>query len=396
MEPDQDIPSQIVQCFLSYSRQDNDAMNGIADEIKARIEGLYRAKTGRDIKVFIDRQDIGWGDDWRERIAQSVRSATAFIPLVTMNYFNRSACREELMAFYGNAKVLGVTELVLPIALAGSRNISNTDLREEVRIIERLQYENLEGAWPHGYSSSQWLTALDAITDKLIDALERAENRLAQIEGSEGSGAVIPSTVPSSRLPITEEANLPGGDGEEENEEVETGTYYLMHEFGEHMREFGSVSPRATVDMGQFFETVTRALESLNTAPDRQSVTRRSIAAANEILGPSSRLGDSGAEVLGHISAADAALRQIVNDFSGINTPQIRADLRDSAAPIRQMFDNSPGILEQTDQIVQLVELAQRMSISLRRAVAPGYKGLSAVRDTIRILKSWDDLMASV
>ncbi len=135
VQRDRDIPSETVQGFLSYSRDDNVAMNNIADEIKSRIEGLYRAKTGRRIQIFVDRHDIGWGEDWRERIAESVRSATAFIPLVTMNYFNRLACREELMAFYNSARILGVTDLLLPIVLAGSRSISDSDPREEVRVI---------------------------------------------------------------------------------------------------------------------------------------------------------------------------------------------------------------------------------------------------------------------
>ncbi len=387
MQRDRDIPSETVQGFLSYSRDDNVAMNNIADEIKSRIEGLYRAKTGRRIQIFVDRHDIGWGEDWRERIAESVRSATAFIPLVTMNYFNRLACREELMAFYNSARILGVTDLLLPIVLAGSRSISDSDPREEVRVIERLQSESLENVWPRGFASPEWLTAINTITDKLIVALDRAENRIAEIEREQGGGEVESSTIPGSPSPSTAEGVV-----SDEDDGGDSGLYYLMHEFNEECERFGEVAPRLTEDFKDFAEALGRALENLNSAPDRRAISQRSIVAANEIAGPSTRLGESGTEFLAHLSAADAALRQIIAEFESFNTPTIHERLRQTLAMMQGIFTDAEEVPAQLDETVEMLKLVQRMSVSLRRAVAPGYKGFSAVRDAAHILKSWEDL----
>ncbi|WP_435587791.1 toll/interleukin-1 receptor domain-containing protein [Micromonospora aurantiaca (nom. illeg.)] len=395
MQPDRDNFNDTVQCFLSYSRDDSAAMNNIAEEIKQRVEGLYQAKTGRSIRVFVDRQDLGWGEDWREKLAEAVKNATAFIPLVTMNYFNRTACREELMAFYNNAKILGVTDLILPIILAGGRFISEADPREEVRVVERLNHVSFESAWPRGFSSPEWTSAINEAVDKLIPALERAENRIAELEGQEAQTAAVPATVPSSRPPA-ESSDNDDSDGSDEEGAVEGGLYYLMHEFNEQCEKFGDVAPKTLEDLQEFMDAIIKAVESLNTATDKRSLTQRSTIAANAIQGPSSRLADTGTSMLNHLSAADAALRQIVGEVGSFDTPVVHESLRTALANTQNIFEGADEIPEQMDQIVEMVRFFQSMSVSLRRAVAPGYKGISAIRDAIKILKSWDDLSHSV
>ncbi|MGW2624832.1 toll/interleukin-1 receptor domain-containing protein [Micromonospora taraxaci] len=389
MSPSIDGSAEVVRCFLSYSRHDNEAMNGIADEIKARIEGLYLAKTGRTIRVFVDRHDIGWGEDWRSRLAESVRTATAFIPLVTMNYFNREACREELMAFYSSAKALGVTELILPIALAGSRSISKDDPREEVQIIERLQFENLEDAWPYGFSSPQWMTALNAITNKLIVALERAENRIAEIEGVEPAAQISgahPSVVSGGKEPLR-----PGND---EVEDEGAGLYDLLHDFKESLAKFSQASPKAVGYAEEFSTALGGVLEELNAASDRQSMQQRSIQAAYRLREPSSQLEVAGTETLSYVSDADGALRQIISGVRSFDVPVLHQQLNETLGEVHETIEraSSGTSPEEMDQVVEMLKLAGAMNVSLRRSIAPGLRGLSALRDAMKVFMSWRDI----
>lgn len=68
----------------------------------------------------MDRESIGWGEDWRTRIQDGINAAMVFIPVISMNYFyESSSCREELTAFYAKANELGPTQLILPLIILG-------------------------------------------------------------------------------------------------------------------------------------------------------------------------------------------------------------------------------------------------------------------------------------
>src|SRR5689334_16818015 len=103
-----------IRAFLSYARADDEAF-GMVDPLVSKLKALVKVKTGRSLDVFVDRDSIGWGENWRDRLAESVESATVFLPLLTATYLEREACREEFLAFHAKAKVLGVTELLLPV-----------------------------------------------------------------------------------------------------------------------------------------------------------------------------------------------------------------------------------------------------------------------------------------
>jgi hypothetical protein len=176
------------QGFLSYVRNDNRDFNEVVDRLKADIGGRFHAQTGRALNLFVDRDSIGWGEDWRQRIRESVQVATVFIPVVTMRYFTSDGCREELLLFHSNAKQLGVTDLILPIILAGADQLSADDEREEVQLIESLNYKSIESAWVAGYDSPEWRRIVHEMVTEL-----------ASCQWPTGGPRWWPTKVPTSR-----------------------------------------------------------------------------------------------------------------------------------------------------------------------------------------------------
>jgi hypothetical protein len=52
------------------------------------LEGEVRVQTGRrDVRIFQDRDDISWGQEWKERIDSSLDSVTFLVPVPTPSYF---------------------------------------------------------------------------------------------------------------------------------------------------------------------------------------------------------------------------------------------------------------------------------------------------------------------
>jgi len=80
-------------------------------------------QTGRPFPIFQDRNDINWGDQWRERIKGAIDSISFLIPIVTPSYFQSYMCREEFIAFQRREHELGLPRLILPIYYVSANEI---------------------------------------------------------------------------------------------------------------------------------------------------------------------------------------------------------------------------------------------------------------------------------
>jgi hypothetical protein len=101
--------------FLSYVHADNANDEGNILEICRRLGKEVEARMGGPIHIFVDREDIDWGENWTTRINESLESATILIAIITPRYFVSRICRAELAKFLEREIQLGRSDLVLPI-----------------------------------------------------------------------------------------------------------------------------------------------------------------------------------------------------------------------------------------------------------------------------------------
>jgi F-box protein 11 len=102
--------------FLSYAHADDEHDGGLITEFRRRLEGELRAQTGRrEMHVFQDRDDIAWGQAWKERVDGSLDAATFIIPIVSPAFLASDECRRELARFLDRERRLGRGDLVLPV-----------------------------------------------------------------------------------------------------------------------------------------------------------------------------------------------------------------------------------------------------------------------------------------
>src|SRR6476620_9345231 len=57
----------------------------------------------RDFTIFQDVDGIGLGEDWRDKLADSIAGSVFFVPVITALYFTSPACRDELERFQQHA-----------------------------------------------------------------------------------------------------------------------------------------------------------------------------------------------------------------------------------------------------------------------------------------------------
>ena len=72
-------------------------------------------QTGEKFDIFQDRKNIAWGQQWRQRINESLDAVTFLIPIITPGFFTSTECRAELEKFLEREKQLARNDLILPI-----------------------------------------------------------------------------------------------------------------------------------------------------------------------------------------------------------------------------------------------------------------------------------------
>lgn len=358
--------------FLSYVRLDNDDYIGVVDHLKKALEGRFHAATGRRLEIFVDRDSIGWGDDWRTSIRESVQSATFFIPVVTMRYFESEACREELLAFHEYAKELGVEALILPIVLDGADQISADDPREDVQLIERLNYKNVQSAWLSGYESPDWLRAIHGMVQQLKLKLDQAEATLSSREVA---------TASSSESETTQAA----GAGAVDTEAAD------VMALGEDIEALTASTARVQAAFESFGSAASKINElNLSNVPaaQRQALMVR---VAHDLATPATELAASGAEMEKRVLATDARLRAVADELRTIDADMARIQLDQLKGGFSGLTELST-VVGQMNQFVQILRFAAVTNVTMRKSLQPAIAGLQSISNSIDTVQSWNSI----
>ncbi|NEC25232.1 TIR domain-containing protein [Streptomyces sp. SID8111] len=352
--------------FVSYAHLDDELLNQAVEHFTSDLRSFYSAKTGGTLEVFFDRESIGWGTDWRRRIDSELRGASIFMPIITMQYFNRPACREELNAFYGSAELLGAKYLLLPIVIMGASGITADNQMPEVRLIERIQFENLEEAFLAGRGTREWREALSRIADKLVTIISQAEENLSAVAAAAG--------VEKS---------------EELNEEFDLFQHFdQLNQLGE------ALTPEleaATQDLTTWCTVVQEEMQKFG--PTSPAVLRsRSVVMAAAVREPSLKLQESATTFAQSVTEADALLRAVVSQLVSVNTSHGATLAEKIIADVTQGSTDLQEFLEGLGEILEMLKTMEIMSVPLRKALKPGRIGFTKLQDSIKTIDGWRGL----
>ena len=167
--------------FWSYAHEDNDLDGGNILELSRLLKEEYNLLSGEPLDLFIDRDGIAWGEEWRKRIGSSLVQTTFFIPIITPRYFKRPECRRELLEFAAKARGLGVEDLILPILYVETPGISLDNSDQAVALIARTQYVDWRNSRFMDTESREYRSKVHALASRLLEIAERvADNQLSR------------------------------------------------------------------------------------------------------------------------------------------------------------------------------------------------------------------------
>ncbi|KQV73625.1 hypothetical protein ASC61_00540 [Aeromicrobium sp. Root344] len=368
-----------IQLFLSYARSDDEEF-GFVDPFVSKLKALVKAKSGRALDVFVDRDAIGWGENWRDRLEESVQGATVFVPLLTATYLERPACREEFLTFHTKAQVLGVTELLLPVLVFQSPLFGPDSTDDVAAIAEERQYECIEDALLDGYDSSTWLTQMSKLAEKLIEALLRAETALG--EASENDASL------TSRRRAGSEASPNADDDDDDRAGL-----------AEHMIEM----QRAIDEMGDAANHLNPTITALGSVPGEvgdlpddpspkqlQTWTTRLALAFKQ---PALDLERDGKRMFAAAKRLDEALSGIKQVSIEIGETNEDGPLAEGLRTVISGFGDLSSVEQSMEGLLTAMKPAETFSVPLRKSLRPARRGVTSVRDTIQLVATWRSLL---
>jgi len=163
--------------FMSYVRTDDAHENGRISDLRQRLEGEIRLQAGDNtFHIFQDRKDIAWGQQWEQRINESLDVVTFLFPVITPGFFKSTSCRKELERFFDRERQLKRGDLILPIYYVDTPVLNGDAKRQDDKlatIIAERQYSDWRDLRFERLDSPRVGQMLATLAKQVVGAIER-------------------------------------------------------------------------------------------------------------------------------------------------------------------------------------------------------------------------------
>lgn len=358
---------ETIAVFTSYAHVDDDNF-GIINPLRQLLGAVAKAKYGIELNFFIDREKLTWGSSWQDEIDRAIQASSIFIPLLSANYLESKACRDEFLAYYHTASTRSASDLILPILIMDAPEIFNVDSGDEVaKIASQLQYICIEDATLAEPNSQVWKRTANQLATRLKQSLDRVEANL---------------TLQSKSLtrPQSGEENLIDADDLEA-----PGLIDLIAESESVMSDISKTTDDVSACMGDLDKAAT-AVNELPTPRSAKELQRWSIRAASMLSEPSRRLEALGETLYSQCADADRTLRAAAEHHKALNEGSTNEVINtDSLKPIAETREALYGMIESMEPL-------ERLSLVFRKAIRPARIGATKIADSASIIGTWSEL----
>jgi hypothetical protein len=350
--------------FWSYVHKDDDADGGRIVQLAHDILAQYEMLTNESTKLFLDRDDMAWGNEWRAKIDGSLASVAFFIPVLTPRYFASAVCMAELNAFERRATALGVSQLLLPILYMDVPGIEDepppNDAMALVRKFHWADWRELRFA---DRDSREYRLAVAALASRLVDANRDAERPEATNAAMESPGA---------------------GDDE-------AGTIELMAAMETALPELTSTTQDLTSKIEAIGVTAANIAEDVqgNATFARRLQVLRMFAAG--IAEPAKEMSELGEDFTKQLHDVDLGIRAIV--ARAPEEPESRKEFCEFFRSVRGMVEAAENGLGSLEGLVDSIAPLESLSREVRPPLRDMRTGLTSLIEGRQVMRPWIALM---
>lgn len=364
--------------FWSYVHADDDTDMGRITQLAHDIVSNYEAQTGETIELFLDSDELHWGDIWRAKVDGALSNVAFFIAVITPRYFLSVECRREFQFFLDRARALGIRELVMSLRYIDSPRLS--DPNEDDPVVQAVKEFHWEDWVPYRMedrTSKEYRTAVDKLAQELV-------RRVAEVEKADVVGN-IEILEPSSEEGEEEPGFLDRVAGMEEAlpqlNEIMTGMTAAVSEVGDLMTT-GTADVNKAEAHGKGFAA-------------RLTVARHMATQLGEPVGQIEALSQ---EFLAKVSLIDsglvAMLLQLPNEIPEEVTD--RAAVCDFLRTVREFAEASRDGLESGLGMARSTSELEHLSKDLRPPLRRLRIAMTSMAEARSIFDTWLELIAAV
>ncbi|AZZ56702.1 hypothetical protein C5E08_12895 [Rathayibacter iranicus] len=346
--------------FVSYVHADDQSSRGRILDFARDLADRYEFLTGRTLRLFIDRDDITWRENWSRRLTHKTGSTSFLLGFITPRYLSSDACRSEFLAFGQAASTDPGQKILLPLVWvdpSSSGVVSDQDV-----VWSRVRETQSESA-----VDVRLLEPGSVAYDALLD---RVAGRLRQ---------AVDAVDPESSAALNGGGD--GGAAPDEHDVLE-----IMESMQSKQSHFGA-SAREFKDALQDVSNVFSRRPPLAAAS--ADVDARALAEIGaELAEPVARL-DHATDNLGAIwSGMDSDISRIVLLMSSMPNPPQRRSLSETLDALVQTLE-VPGAPLLELQLSDLGDLSRHLR-PMSRSLASGVRLVKGIQTSAR---SWRDMV---
>jgi hypothetical protein len=365
-----------IDGFWSYVHSDDDAEAGRIAQLARDVVAQFEMLTGESISLFLDRDRLQWGDDWRPKVDASLSSIAFFVPVITPRYFMSEECRRELNYFARQAQRLGIEELVLPVLWIDVPGLHDDEPADELlALVKRFQWSDWTTLRFSELGSGEYRKAVADLAARLVLANSAAE-------------------VAAKALDIDRVATETNDDDLGSLDKLG-----VMEESLPHMTEILNQVGSTIEDIGLAMQGATGEIES-NTNPSAALATRLRIARklASALTGPATSIRTLGNDFSSSLNDVDEGVRVIIARAPEEvrERPESRSDFEGFFDAIRGMVANSEVGLGAVANMITQLEPIEKMSRDLRQPLRILREGLTLFVDGLAVMRGWLSLIDDV
>lgn len=364
------------QGFWSYVHKDDEAEGERISQLARDVSKQFEMLTGESLTLFLDKDAIKWGDDWRGKIDSSLTLVAFFIPVLTPRYFMSPECRREMQFFARQATRLGIKELVLPIHyvdVPALQDVAPTD--DLVAIAKTFQWEDWRELRFADVKSEAYRRGVSRLASRLVEANRRAEETEVTKQPSELSSDSNESINDAPGF-IDQIASI---------EDALPRMLENIESIGHDIELIGKLMRGATADIPS---------GSSQSFKSRVSVARR---LADQLGAPTDDIWKSGNSFASQLHQVDEGIRAIVeNAPSEIQRqPESEEEYCKFLKAVRDLSVASHQGLGALQSMVEAISPIEKLSRDLRPALRRLRQGLTVMIEGREVTDEWVRLIES-
>lgn len=333
--------------------------------------------TGDAIKLFLDRDDLQWGENWRNRVIEALTTGYFFVPVLTPRYLLSEQCRFELDVFARTATDLGVKELILPLLYAEVPSLhEESPIDSTARLLKSFQWEDWTDLRFEDRHSAPYRRGVNRLARRLVDANATSEQ------------SNIPARIQELEQEVEEDIASPDG---------------LLDRLAaseETLPKWTQTTESITHDIESIGEMMQRAVSELQTAESHGKGFAGRLFVAHKLSealeAPIDSIWHSANDFVSQLQDVDGGVRTMIElgAQEALTSPESKLAICGFFNSVRNLSDSSRAGFDGTQGMIESIAALEPMSRDLRPPLRKLRQALSKVVEARQVTDDWARLIA--